>query len=90
MTPWYEPVDDFAYPIGSSPGGWTHRLGCKYCRHVTEVPGRVYHVLDDSDDHFEASRLDIQAFRCDGCRRWLTIRSHNPEPVPVGHDGAPE
>lgn len=89
MTPWYEPADDFAFPINSSPGGWIHYLGCKHCRHVNEVPGRVYHVLDDSDDNFEASRLDVQAFRCDGCGRWLMIRSRNPEPVPVGHDGPP-
>lgn len=77
--PWYEPADDFAFPFASSPAGWHFYLGCKHCRHVNEVPSRVYHVLDDSDDHFEASRLDVQAFRCDGCGRWLLIRHRGPQ-----------
>lgn len=71
MTKWYEPADNFAFPIGMSPAGWTFVLGCKFCRRVNYVPSRRYNELPDGT----YDRVDLQAFPCDGCGHWLFIRT---------------
>jgi hypothetical protein len=77
-SPWWEPVDDFAFPFNYvyAPDGLVFYFGCKHCR----AEGRdLYRCRVEARGEGGLSML--QAFQCENCRRWLTIRSRNPEPV---------
>ncbi len=67
MSAWYEPVDNFAYPVNSTIGPDGRRydhFGCKHCRTINVIP-----LVSEE-------RMITAAFQCETCRRWLTPRHH--------------